>query len=141
MAAHCHASESSLELMRQAAGRTAQPAALPPPAPLHCRRHPLARSVPHAPLAAHASPPQVDLSMEPHRREAMLAGSDGLSKLPQLHVNGRYVGGADDIQAGAGCWAFDQLVGGLSASECRHIVRSDPPWPLLLAKKQQQPGG
>lgn len=47
--------------------------------------------------------------MEPHRREAMLAGSDGLLKLPQLHVNGRFVGGADEVQVGAGAvaaWVF-----------------------------------
>lgn len=46
--------------------------------------------------------PQVDLSMEPHRREAMLGGSDGLTALPQLHVNGRYIGSSEDIQARGG---------------------------------------
>lgn len=62
--------------------------------------------------------PQVDLSMEPHRREAMLAGSDGLSKLPQLHVNGRFVGGADEIQASA----FAQLCTGCVA--CRRMLQA-----------------
>lgn len=47
--------------------------------------------------------PQVDLAMEPQRRDAMLAGSDGLKALPQLHVNGRYIGSAEDLQARA--WA------------------------------------
>lgn len=33
--------------------------------------------------------PQVDLSWTPERREDMLAGSDNLRVIPQLHVNGR----------------------------------------------------
>lgn len=37
--------------------------------------------------------------MEPQRREAMLAGSDGVRAIPQLHVNGRYIGAAEDLQA------------------------------------------
>lgn len=32
---------------------------------------------------------QVDLSTQPSKREAMLAGSDNNTKLPQLHVNGQ----------------------------------------------------
>lgn len=42
---------------------------------------------------------EVDLAMEPHRREDMLAGSDGLTTLPQLHVNGCSLGSADELQA------------------------------------------
>lgn len=41
---------------------------------------------------------EVDLSMYPERREAMLAGSDNQRIIPQLHVNGQYIGTADDIQ-------------------------------------------
>lgn len=32
---------------------------------------------------------QIDLSANPSKREAMLAGSDNNTKLPQLHVNGQ----------------------------------------------------
>lgn len=45
---------------------------------------------------------QIDLAMEPLRREAMLAGSDGVKLLPQLHINGRYIGTAEDIQVAGG---------------------------------------
>ena len=43
-------------------------------------------------------PVQVDLAMDPLRREEMVAGSDGSRMLPQLHVNGKFVGDCDDIQ-------------------------------------------
>ena len=39
-------------------------------------------------------PVQVDLSMEPQRREQMVASSGGVRLLPQLHVNGTYLGTA-----------------------------------------------
>lgn len=51
--------------------------------------------------------------MEPQRREAMLEGSDGLTAIPQLHVNGRYIGGADEVQVGAALPAPHALHGGL----------------------------
>lgn len=41
---------------------------------------------------------EVDLASTPGRRAEMLAGSDDLKTIPQLHVNGRLVGDADTIQ-------------------------------------------
>lgn len=41
---------------------------------------------------------EVDLSYEPQRREQMLADSGGLRLIPQLHVDGKYIGTADEIQ-------------------------------------------
>eukprot|EP00891_Asterochloris_glomerata_P008694 jgi/Astpho2/8694/Aster-x0818 len=41
---------------------------------------------------------EVDLAMDPLRREEMVAGSDGSRMLPQLHVNGKFVGDCDKIQ-------------------------------------------
>ncbi len=38
---------------------------------------------------------QVDLSLDPHRRPEMLDGSGGLTKLPQLHINGKLLGEVD----------------------------------------------
>lgn len=40
---------------------------------------------------------QVDLSLSPERRATMLADSAGQSQLPQVHVNGKYVGTTDEI--------------------------------------------
>ncbi|KAL6771805.1 hypothetical protein ACKKBG_A27870 [Auxenochlorella protothecoides x Auxenochlorella symbiontica] len=41
---------------------------------------------------------EVDLASTPERRASMLAGSEGLLALPQLHVDGRLVGVADSVQ-------------------------------------------
>jgi len=35
---------------------------------------------------------EVDLSEQPHRRQEMLDASDGNTTIPQLHINGRYIG-------------------------------------------------
>ncbi|CAG9463557.1 unnamed protein product [Pedinophyceae sp. YPF-701] len=40
----------------------------------------------------------VDLTQTPHRRSEMLLASDGNSVLPQLHVDGKFVGSCDDVQ-------------------------------------------
>lgn len=40
-------------------------------------------------LCAVLSVAQIDLSVQPSKREEMLAGSDHNTKLPQLHVNGQ----------------------------------------------------
>jgi glutaredoxin len=39
----------------------------------------------------------VDLSYEPHRRSQMLVHSDGIAQLPQLHVDGVFLGEADEL--------------------------------------------
>ena len=43
-------------------------------------------------------PVQVDLALEPRRRSEMLAASDGVSSLPQLHLNNKYLGDWDTLQ-------------------------------------------
>lgn len=41
---------------------------------------------------------QIDLAVEPRRRSEMLAASDGVSSLPQLHLNNKYLGDWDTLQ-------------------------------------------
>lgn len=41
---------------------------------------------------------QIDLAVEPRRRSEMLAASDGVFTLPQLHLNNKYVGDWDTLQ-------------------------------------------
>lgn len=43
-------------------------------------------------------PVQVDLNMEPYRRKEILVYQDGIVQLPQLRVNGRYIGSGDAVQ-------------------------------------------
>ena len=40
---------------------------------------------------------EVDLTLTPERRTEMLAASDGVTALPQLHVNGKFVGSTDAL--------------------------------------------
>jgi glutaredoxin len=41
----------------------------------------------------------VDLNMEPLRRQEIIKFNDGVTALPQLRVNGVFVGGGDAVQA------------------------------------------
>lgn len=41
---------------------------------------------------------EIDLSTQPGKRGDMLAGSDHNTRLPQLHVNGQFLGDADVVQ-------------------------------------------
>ena len=41
---------------------------------------------------------QFDLATEPQRRSEMVAASDGVSSLPQLHLNNKYLGDWDTLQ-------------------------------------------
>ena len=79
-----------------------------PPTPLSTRA--LGCRAAPTPLSAHLSIqpltvgfrvlPQVDLNMEPFRRKEMTKYNDGVTALPQLRVNGVFVGGGDAVQAG-----------------------------------------
>lgn len=40
---------------------------------------------------------EIDLWKEPHRRAEMIARAGGRSTVPQIFVNGRHVGGCDDL--------------------------------------------
>ena len=41
---------------------------------------------------------QIDLATEPQRRSEMVSASDGVSSLPQLHLNNKYLGDWDTLQ-------------------------------------------
>ena len=41
---------------------------------------------------------QFDLATEPQRRLEMVAASEGVSSLPQLHLNNKYLGDWDTLQ-------------------------------------------
>ncbi|KAL4422326.1 hypothetical protein ABPG75_008523 [Micractinium tetrahymenae] len=71
---------------------------------------------------------EIDLAMEPQRREAMLAGSDGLRSIPQLHVNGRYIGGAEELQEFEDWGELDDLLQGLTPEE-GHLAAAPSPAP------------
>lgn len=71
--------------------------------PMHKEGHHHCWHLSHSPRswAAPATPcpdggarplPQVDLWLDPHRRAEMLRNSDGVTKLPQLHVDSKYIG-------------------------------------------------
>lgn len=49
-------------------------------------------------------PPQIDLSVQPSKRGAMLEGSDHNTRLPQLHVNGQVGEGFSVCQSDNACW-------------------------------------
>lgn len=54
---------------------------------------------------------EVDLSSEPARRQEMLDRSDGRYTVPQIFIDGRGVGGSDDIHALDRKGELDQLLG------------------------------
>ena len=41
---------------------------------------------------------QVDLASEPKRRSEMVTASEGVTSLPQLHLNNKYLGDFDTLQ-------------------------------------------
>ncbi|GAX85563.1 hypothetical protein CEUSTIGMA_g13797.t1 [Chlamydomonas eustigma] len=41
---------------------------------------------------------EVDLILQQERRDDMLKASNGVKILPQLHINGRYIGSVDTVQ-------------------------------------------
>jgi len=42
---------------------------------------------------------EYDVQLEPARREEMLRRSNGARTIPQIFINGRHVGGCDDLYA------------------------------------------
>ena len=61
-----------------------------------CTKAPGARYASNCPGSS-AAPVQIDLATEPQRRSEMVA-SDGVSSLPQLHLNNKYLGDWDTLQ-------------------------------------------
>jgi glutaredoxin 3 len=60
---------------------------------------------------------EVDLSLLPHRRQAMLDASDGVITLPQLHINGHLIGSADDVQEYEDWGELNDLLAGVPLAE------------------------
>lgn len=42
---------------------------------------------------------EIDVMMDPERRQEMLAKSGGLKTVPQIFIDGRHIGGFDDLNA------------------------------------------
>lgn len=41
----------------------------------------------------------IDISAQPHRRQEMIERSGGRTTVPEIFINGRFVGGCDDLYA------------------------------------------
>ena len=54
---------------------------------------------------------EVDLWQEPGRREEMLKRSDGRRTVPQIFIDGRGVGGSDELHALEARGELDRLLG------------------------------
>lgn len=42
---------------------------------------------------------ETDITMEPQKRQEMIARADGRSTVPQIFINGEHIGGSDDLAA------------------------------------------
>jgi len=60
---------------------------------------------------------EVDLAQYHYRRQEMLAGSDGIDTLPQLQVNGRFVGTAGEVQEFEDWGELNDLLRGVTLEE------------------------
>ena len=45
------------------------------------------------------SPEETDITMDRHKREEMIQRADGRTTVPQIFIDGRHVGGSDDLAA------------------------------------------
>ncbi len=55
---------------------------------------------------------EVDLSKQPERRQEMLTRSGGRLTVPQIFIDGKSIGGCDDLFALERNGKLDQLLGG-----------------------------
>ncbi|MDX6750811.1 glutaredoxin 3 [Geminicoccaceae bacterium 1502E] len=60
---------------------------------------------------------EIDLWREPARREEMSARAEGRTTVPQIFIDGRAVGGCDDIHALEQAGELDGLLAGNGAGE------------------------
>ena len=44
-------------------------------------------------------PEETDITMDRHAREAMIQRANGRTTVPQIFIDGRHVGGSDDLAA------------------------------------------
>lgn len=54
---------------------------------------------------------EIDLWQDPGRREEMIARAEGRRTVPQVFVDGRSLGGSDDLQALDAAGGLDPLLG------------------------------
>ena len=54
---------------------------------------------------------EFDLAREPARREEMIARSGGRSTVPQIFIDGRHIGGSDELAALEAEGELDRLLG------------------------------
>ena len=54
---------------------------------------------------------EIDLAVEPGRRSEMLARAEGRRTVPQIFVDGRGIGGCDDLHALERSGELDRLLG------------------------------
>lgn len=54
---------------------------------------------------------EVDLGREPARREEMIARAGGRTTVPQIFIDGRHIGGSDELAALDAEGALDRLLG------------------------------
>jgi glutaredoxin 3 len=53
---------------------------------------------------------EIDVTMDPVRRQEMLERSDGRRTVPQIFINGTAIGGSDDLQALETAGKLDSLL-------------------------------
>jgi len=53
---------------------------------------------------------EIDVMMDPQRRQEMLAKSNGRRTVPQIFVDGRHIGGFDDLDALDRAGKLDELL-------------------------------
>ena len=53
---------------------------------------------------------EIDVMMDPKRRQEMLAKSGGLRTVPQIFIDGRHIGGFDELNALDKAGALDPLL-------------------------------
>lgn len=58
---------------------------------------------------------EIDLWAEPKRREEMLSRADGRRTVPQVFIDGRGIGGSDELAELERCGDLDRLLDGQSA--------------------------
>jgi glutaredoxin 3 len=54
---------------------------------------------------------EIDVMMDPERRQEMLAKSGGLRTVPQIFIDGRHIGGFDELSALDKAGGLDPLLG------------------------------
>ncbi len=59
----------------------------------------------------------IDLDVEPARESEMLARADGRTTVPEIFIDGRLIGGSDELAALAASGGLDALLDGPAAEE------------------------